>query len=975
MPYKIYTYADPYRIRDADFWPEISNVPHLCSSRTLVNGLVNVMQDGLNCLICPIDDIINDYDIYGDWTKNIARQLQQYSFLTKQFDYLYKIKRLDESFYKSLNHNKASMLDSIRLFIELGLSAESLHKEYANREQQLFIWLLRKVQKLDRLGDGSFCFPQAFTLRKLHQVLTAKAEEEKMNFKQRTNSNLETPLYKSRLALYDREISSTKSWNGQKLVVHGIHQFTPVQLRFILAAERSGIEIIFLYNFQEKYSTMYASWNYIYQYFGATVHQDKNVPTYTLTGQMPTAGHALGESLALMCESGFNKADPHFRHNYALYKNFKIQRFDNVSEYAGYISDQVEKTKKNLEIKNISHQPYQKQKTSDVLSEMQELTYTTNKDVDDLLQLYYPEYARTRHFLSYPIGKFFSSLYNLWDNKNKAIRIEYSLIRECLNSGVLTSFSPVDLLKTALNLKPLFENVSTYNEFMYRLKAQYLVQYDEVTKHPSTFTASGCKAMAIYNSDKVKKKDITNLATAISELNNIANELFSTQSNTEGTFSFGKHFEKMEKFIHERREELQNANEQDLIDALLSRLEDVKNTATENKMEGTFEDLKSGIYYFLKQKEEPDPNWLVKNFEQIDGDILISKVQNRPGKSKTYHFACVSDRDMNQSINEILPWPLTDQFIEKAYTPIDLQFQVYYAALSERSNFLRYSLFFGLFYNQCDSKISYVRNRGEDATEALDLLRLLGVKEEPYSHNLDKQNLMVHTTTAVMHQPGIPDYQLAQMQAMFLCPYRYFFDYVLNSQPIISGDYLYENLFVNILIENVWKRIQNLPIEQAKMNCHEFLTQEAYKLEPFFSFWKASDFPDMIRKAENYINDQIINSDVQQKRNTIRPCDDRHMESRKHFFKVKYEVDPSDWVVSSPYEDFISLRKEDKGKFVYSLNQLPKDGKCGSPQVQALLKSTADYLSQSMKAEERVGPWCTYCADKEICLRCYTVSG
>lgn len=39
MPFKIYTYEDPYKLDKADFWSEISALPHFCSARTLVNGL------------------------------------------------------------------------------------------------------------------------------------------------------------------------------------------------------------------------------------------------------------------------------------------------------------------------------------------------------------------------------------------------------------------------------------------------------------------------------------------------------------------------------------------------------------------------------------------------------------------------------------------------------------------------------------------------------------------------------------------------------------------------------------------------------------------------------------------------------------------------------------------------------------------------------------------------------------------------
>jgi hypothetical protein len=39
MPFKIYTYEDPYKLDKSDFWNEISTLPHFCGARTLVNGL------------------------------------------------------------------------------------------------------------------------------------------------------------------------------------------------------------------------------------------------------------------------------------------------------------------------------------------------------------------------------------------------------------------------------------------------------------------------------------------------------------------------------------------------------------------------------------------------------------------------------------------------------------------------------------------------------------------------------------------------------------------------------------------------------------------------------------------------------------------------------------------------------------------------------------------------------------------------
>ena len=82
MSYKIYTYADPYKISQTDFWDEIKYYPQLCASRTLVNGLLHVMGDEIVSLTCPLDDIVNKR-VFNDWTNNISLSIQQYTELGK----------------------------------------------------------------------------------------------------------------------------------------------------------------------------------------------------------------------------------------------------------------------------------------------------------------------------------------------------------------------------------------------------------------------------------------------------------------------------------------------------------------------------------------------------------------------------------------------------------------------------------------------------------------------------------------------------------------------------------------------------------------------------------------------------------------------------------------------------------------------------------------------------------------------------
>ena len=85
MPFKIYTYEDPYKLDKADFWNEIAALPHFCGARTLVNGLKDVLGDKIEGLICPLDELVEHEEVYKQWTDNISRRVQQYSTFTADF--------------------------------------------------------------------------------------------------------------------------------------------------------------------------------------------------------------------------------------------------------------------------------------------------------------------------------------------------------------------------------------------------------------------------------------------------------------------------------------------------------------------------------------------------------------------------------------------------------------------------------------------------------------------------------------------------------------------------------------------------------------------------------------------------------------------------------------------------------------------------------------------------------------------------
>lgn len=954
MSYKIYTYADPYKISQTDFWDEIKYYPQLCASRTLVNGLLHVMGDEIVSLTCPLDDIVNKR-VFNDWTNNISLSIQQYTELGKIYRNWHnreeESKRLTDSHYDALVHNKNAMLDSVKLFIELGIKGDSLEANKLNMEHRVFVYLLKILEK-----NALFSLPQMPSITELKDLIQKQAEWEKEEKERLHQGQEDTETYRKEIRIIERMIESSKTWDGMHVVVHGIHQFTPLQLRFLSHLDKLGVEVIFIYNYLPEFKEIYSSWNYIYQQFDAPIYHDQNIRAYAPVGQLQKPGNAIACNMALLCEEGISRGDKRIRDNYELYEKEKVQEFDNVSEYAGYVSDLFAEAVKRLEEEQLERdKPFQKRPgTSSVLARMEDVIYTANKDVDTLLQVYYPEYARNRHFLAYPIGQFFVALYSLWNVEKKEIDMDFNLLRECVNSGIMSRYNAEQLLKTLMNLEPLFTDLSSYSEFKERFE-NYKRSYRMVENANQGSIAFPLRMINIYNSYKVPLKEIEDLGNAICELNDSAVQLFG-DVETDEQFQFSSHFNRLKEFVSGKQASLANEEEKDLIEKLLIRLDAVEKQLQAND-KGTLEDLKSGLYFFLKQKEEPAPDWFVKNFEQIDGDVLNSQNQNAPGKKKVYHFACVSDKDMNCRVDELLPWPISELFIERAYIPKELSFRVYYAALGERSNFLRYALFYGLYFSQCDTKISFVKRYGEDTTDYYGMLRLIGLQSTDGSLSHEVDDYYTSTVTRAKKVQVIK-YEREQMAAMFLCPYRYLLDYVLNPQPILSGSFLIQKYLVNILIENTWKSIAGKDQKMVKENLSRFIDQEAEKVRGYFRFYRETEMIDLKKQAENYIISQVFKED----QSKVRECQVTHMQLKRTFGNAMFSEKLQDLPARHEYDAFERLAKVEEDKKSYSTHSVSRT------EDKQLIECALKYINDSDSNMERVGSWCTYCTDKNICL-------
>lgn len=965
MPYKIYTYTDPYKLDQTDFWGDIHDLPHFCVARTLVNGLKDVMQKEINGLICPFDNLVDHKQLYKRWTDNVALRVQQYSTLTSIFKKNLAEGSIDKNFLNALIHNQTHFLNALRLFIELNIPASALDKTKGNKEQRFFVETLEHVQGMDL-----FTFPETPELFLLKQIIISLAENELKEYK----DNHKLALLERDVEWYRHAIEVTQKQELTSIVVHGVHQFSPAQLRLLIDMERMGITIIFLFNYQESYSIIYSSWIDIYQCFEVPIHHDGNISDYK-TSIMQNQSNALATALGMISEGTGIINNAELTRLSRLYKDIPYYEFANITEYAHYISDYFDQAIRSYdESLTIIERGNRVWSNTAVLHYLEEQVYTANRDVHTLLKIYYPDYASNRHFLSYPIGQFFAAIYRLWDYKCGTIKIDIPALKECLSSHVLKSGPGEQLLRTFCNVEILFEGLLTFKEFQQTVAQDYFENYKKINSAKTGDPLFALKNLSIYNRYRVAIKDIEMLINAITEINEIATCLFSIDNSYEDFINFGKHFQNLEEFLKQRELSLATEEERTLIGALQLRLNMIQ--PNRSTFSGTFRDLQEGLHYYLKQKDDDNGvDWIVKNFEQIDGDILQTKHQLERGKKKTYHFACLSDKDLNRHVDDLLPWPLSDTFIRRAYSPIDLQFQVYYSALGERSSFLRYALFYGLFFNHCDASLSYVKQYGDEITEPYALLSILGLSADLIP--LKRADSSTPFKISIKQEPvsNIKGKE-PQMMDMFLCPYRYLLDYVMEDAPIIHGNFLYQKLYENILIEAVWKKIQRHPKIDAKSKLDDIINLESTNIHACFSFWKDSEIYDLNRRVKNYIIHFII--DNSKSGPNVKWLDSKHMEIRKLYGNALYNIDITEIEPKNPFAEFEALADQKYPKKTYSLHKLDS---ITDPSKKAYLAryyaEIKQYLNQVTSEDKTAisSDWCMYCTHKGNCMEPFLKNG
>lgn len=859
MGLKIYTYSNPYEIKRESYWNEIKDCAHFCVSQTMVNGLEEIypsLKEG--GYLTTIKILINT--LYSDW-EDENRRVKQIIEVDNAINSLNFDENLNVSARRSLEYNTKSLVKCIRLFKELRLNANSFDVSRLNMDQKYLIDIYEYICSREKT---SFEF---------ERVSRADIIDEKI---------LEALKNKHKNHSYDKLDRST-------VVIHGIHQFTPAILCAIEDISRSK-NVILLFNYQKQYGTIYQTWTNIYSLFESGIKysdEPEFKPISLLIDSYPC--NTLADNIGTLSNGELEVKT-------GILDNLEVIEFENITEFAGYCAQLFENARK-INKRNGSHNP--------VLYDMTEQLYSASGKVNDILRAYFPEQFGERHFLDYPIGHFFVAVVEMWDNENECVKVEdMSLIKDCFESGIINERVPGELLNTFNTIEPYIEKETTLVEIIASLKK--LRKYVD----------SSDKKLQRIGYLNVSKERLDELRNALSELNKIVIGFFSDFSS--GGDNFNRFYRRIHDFIVKRTQDMESLDEEmkQVVTNLLARMNKIDLPDT-----GTFTCLKQTMSFYLSQDDSlmHGANWIVRDFEQIDGDILRSSKQKV--EMTCYHFCCLSDKDICATKDERLPWPLDINFFEYSYEPLEQNYQIFLKSKMEFKNFKRYALLYGLEFNRIGCKLSYVKTVDRKDNELYHLIKMLGVKVRKY-HSDAVDSYVPHLKYS---QPTGASYcrenEYTDKIKYSMCPYRFALESIVQEKTIFRERFLVI-FYMRVLLQNTILN-NNAGRRLNESDLRNIIINEYQNLDDKFKISNEYEKSQIISEMYKYLV-----GNLKKYGSFIKPCSTDMLQ-----------------------EDFLIVKLNDFMKNITSFD------------LDKVINNNEE------RYKDNRGKHCKYCSSKDICLR------
>ena len=680
MGIKIYTYKDPFHLDKYSYWNEIKQYPHLCVSQTLVQGLDKKYKRSEFSYLYCIDDLMEI--LYCDWIKNIEVRVNQYIKLSEIINKI-PHKKIKNSF----KFNQNNVLDAIRMIKELELDLK-VDEKNLSEEQNWFIKIKNRVEKEDcfNILEKSKIQDKEDLLKALNKLLINEGKKKKKILDNLKNEKSKLELEKE-LDTF-REVLKANNKNNilDTVVIHGVHKFDSKLFYFIRNLKSLGINIIFLINYNDDYKRIYETWTNVYKWTNKELHiEDIYIEEFYSD---------LGIAIGKLLEGDFEAI------NDCSLNTYKVNVFDNMTSFSNSICEVYEKAYNSTTNILNNNNDFNSGK---ILNNMRTQYYAVNNnDINEILKTYYPEQFGDKHFLAYPIGQFILGIYNMWDNEKEKIIINESSIKECLSVEFWNNNTSSSIIETYDKIKIYFKDKASIDDIIVRLD----MLKNNLSKVSSNKEYNNLKRLSFYTVDI---DDIDLLKDILKSIEEIGNAIFKDTKVKRDKISYSNHYKKLLSIISTKINDSKLVSEKEK--EFVKELQEKLNTIENEGIVGGIEDINKTLHFYLNTPtNEQQSKWIVRNFQQVDGGVLLSDSAN---VDKKYHYCLVSDKMMNPKINDLLPWPIDMKMLE-LFNRDNKYLDAIVTSLKEYKNFLRYSLFYATLFCKQDIELSFVKDSGDD---------------------------------------------------------------------------------------------------------------------------------------------------------------------------------------------------------------------------------------------------------------------
>lgn len=555
---------------------------------------------------------------------------------------------------------------------------------------------------------------------------------------------------------------------------------------------------------------------------------------------------------------------------------------------------------------------------------MDEQLYAANSEVNNILKIYFPEQFGERAFLDYPIGHFFLSITNMWDPNSQSLCIkDINDLYECLSCGIILEQKHGELISILDKTKLYYDKETSIKGIIKKLK-KLKNRIDEIVDDDNE--KREIQRVEYFD---ISNSEIDTMISALRELNAITKYFYDDFSDQGNDFKL--FYKKIRDVLVSKVLDVQEIDSEfkNIVERLLQRLNEVKDV----EANASFDCLRETMQLYLQQipSEGKGANWIVRNFEQIDGDVLR---KNQNNQNKIYHFACLSDRDMSITRKDEFPWPLDINFFEVAQAPVDWKYQVFVTSRLEYKNFKRYALIYGLAFSKCGIKLSYIKNERDGESELYYLLRILGAKISPYEPEI-KDNYRKKADYIQIEGFKMKEFNQYDLMRYRLCKYRFLMESVIEGKSVYKDVFLLKK-YLTIILEHRTRRFFEGKVF-VKNIVFDYLNTQMEELKENFVFIDNAEAIDIVRSVCIYIQKYALFNGKFMK---LKEKDFDHMIKREDFLTTKINT---------------ASKVDTKEIFKNSTQQ----------EVNATLNENTLF---EVAYRNMLNPLCSTCSEKDICL-------